>query len=427
MTSAFQRFPLGEGITLHVLPTTKFKTTSVYVYLHLPLQRETVTWNALLPMVMGRGTTSYPTTPELVRHLDGLYGAALGYDVARRGEIQSMLFRLDIPGEAYLPGEKGLLERGIATLSEVLLMPATEGNGARFKPDFVAQEKKNLRERIEGLINDKRRYALNRCREIMCAGEPYELYYLGKKEDLDGIDPENLISRWRRGLIEAAIDIFVVGHVDADTVHRLVARHLVFPPGPSRPLPMTTVKRRAGERQTVKEAQPVNQGVLAIGFRTGTVAADEDYFPMLVANGILGAFPHSKLFMNVREKNSLAYYAYSAVESLKGVGFIYAGIEFANYEKALEISLQQLEDLQQGKISQSEMEATIKALVNDALAAPDSAGRMVEEQVNGILSGRTYTTEERVAGYQAVTPEQVAEAARKFQVETVYFLTKEGE
>ncbi|MCG0239182.1 MAG: insulinase family protein [Firmicutes bacterium] len=425
MTETFQQFPLSPGVTLHVLPTEKFKTTSIYVYLHLPLRRETVTWNALLPMVLVRGTASHPTTPDLVRHLDDLYGASLSYDVARRGEVQSLLFRLDLPSEAYLTGAEGLLERGIATLAEVLFRPAMEGDGAGLKADFVRQEKKNLRERIEGLINDKRRYALSRCREIMCAGESYALYHLGKVEDLDGIDPEGLADHWRRVLAEAAVDLFVVGQVDPEAVHRLIARHFDFPGGRDRTLPATTVVREVRERRTVQEAQPVKQGILVVGFRTGTVAGEPDYFPMLVANGVLGAFPHSKLFMNVREKHSLAYYAYSAVESLKGVGFIYAGIEFADYDRALTIALQQLEDLQQGKITEAEMDATVKALVNDALAVPDSPTRMVEEQVAGILGGRVYTTEERVAGYQAVTPEQVAAAARKFQIDTIYFLTRE--
>lgn len=422
--ATFARYPLAEGVDLYVLPTQKFKTTALFVYLHLPLARETVTANALLPMVMTRGTERYPTTPELVRHLDSLYGASLGYDVARRGEVHSLLFRLELPAEAYLPGEQGLLERGIATLAQVIFHPATAGAG--FKPDFVAQEKKNLKEMIEGLINDKRRYAINRCREILCEGEPFALYHLGRVEDLPAITPESLLAHWQQVLAQAAVHIYVVGDVDGDRVAELVRRHLAFPPGGDRRLPTTTVKRQAGPLKEVQEAQPVNQGVLVVGLRTGITAADPDYYALIVANGVLGAFPHSKLFINVREKNSLAYYAYSAVEAIKGVGFLYAGIEFTNYQKALDISLQQLRDLQEGRISDTEMDATIKALVTDALAGLDSPGRMVEEHLVGLISGRVATVAERIAGYQAVTKDQVAAAAQRFGVEAIYFLTREG-
>ncbi|BDG62046.1 EF-P 5-aminopentanol modification-associated protein YfmF [Caldinitratiruptor microaerophilus] len=423
---SFVRFPLAEGVNLYVYPTDKFKTVLLSVYLHLPLAKETVTASALLPMVMTRGTAPHPTTPELVRHLEGLYGATLAYDVGRRGEIQSLVFRLELPAETYLPGEKSLLERGVATLAEVLLMPATEGLGAAFKSEFVEQEKKNLREMIEGLINDKRRYALNRCREIMCEGEPYALYHLGRTEDLADITPASLLAHWRRVLTSAPVDVLVVGEVDPDGVAELIGRHLAIPAGGTREMPTTVVRAEVDGVRRVREEQKVNQGVLVVGMRTGVTARDPDFFPMVVANGVLGAFPHSKLFLNVREKNSLAYYAYSSIEAFKGVGFLYAGIEFANYDKALEIALAQLEDLKQGKITETELEATRKALISDALGVQDSPGRLVEEYVSGLVAGRTLTTEERVAAYQAVTLDQVVAAAQKLQVDTIYFLTKEG-
>lgn len=411
-------------MNLYILPTDKFKTTSVYVYLQTPLTAETVTANALLPMVMVRGTAAHPTTPDLVRHLDGLYGASVGYDVSRRGEVHSLMFKLEMAAEAYLPGETGLLERGLATLAEVLFRPAMVGSG--FKPDFLAQERQNLREMIAGLINDKRRYAINRCREVMCQGEPFSLYHLGRVADLDAITPASLLDHWQRLLESAAVHLFVVGQVEPEQVAEQVRRHFCFPGGAPRTMPRTSVKREAGPLRRVQEPQPVNQGILVVGFRTGVTAADGDYFPLVVTNGILGAFPHSKLFMNVREKHSLAYYAYSSIEAIKGIGFLYAGVDFNNYQQALDISLAQIEELRRGHVSDAEMDATVKAMVNDTLAAMDNPGRLVEDHLAGIITGRPYSAEERIAGYQGVTREQVAAVAEKFGVETIFFLTKEG-
>lgn len=393
------------------------------MYLQTPLARETVTPNSLLPMVMTRATASYPSTPDLVKHLDGLYGASIGYDVSRRGEIHSLLFKLDMVADAYLPGETDLLDRGLLTLAEVILHPATQENG--FKADFVSQEKQNLREMISGLINDKRRYAVNRCREIMCEGEPFALYHLGNVEDLDTITPQSLLGHWDKVLRQAAIQMFVVGDVEPRHVAELVQRHFAFPEGGVRTIPVTTVKHGTGSVRRIEEKQPVNQGVLVMGMRTGITGSDEQYFPMVVANGVLGAFPHSKLFVNVREKNSLAYYAYSSIEAIKGIGLIYAGIDFDNYEQAVEICLAQIEEMKKGQVSDNEMESTIKAMVNDALAAQDTPGRMVEDYLAGMITGKPLTTSERISGYQSVTKEQVAMVADKFNVETIYFLTKE--
>lgn len=424
MTGGFTRFPLGDGVNLYVLATPKFKTVSCFVYLHTPLRAETVTPNALLPMVLVRGTARHPSTPELVRHLDDLYGATVGFDVSRRGETQSLMFRLDMPSEVYLAGADGLLERGLDTLADIILHPALQGDG--LGPDFTAQEKANLEEIIKGLINNKLRYSLNRCREVMCEGEPFSLHQQGRVADLPDITPQSLLARWQQVLETAVVDILMVGDVDPAGAVQMVKERFDFPPGFARRLPETLVRREAGPMKRVDEPQPVSQGVMAVGFRTGTVARDPDYFAMVVANGILGGYAHSKLFVNVREKHSLAYQAYSVIEAVKGVGFMYAGVEFANFQQALDISMAQLQALQQGQVTPQEMSATVKALVNDTLAAQDNPGRLVDEFVGGVLAGRPMTTEQRIAGYRSVTPEQAAAAAARFQPETIFALTRAG-
>jgi predicted Zn-dependent peptidase len=428
LTESFTRYGLAEGVNLHIQPTRKFKTTVIYVYFHLPLAPETVTSNALLPMVLARASADYPTTAALSRHLDELYGASFGIDVSKRGEVHSIVFRMEVPSEQHIPGANGLLKSALETLASIITRPALEGDG--FKADYFKQEAENLKQTIEGLINNKTRYAMVRCNEAMCKGEPFSLYRLGRVEDLQSITPQSLRQHHQQVLTTAPVDIFLIGDLVCEETRDLVQRTLVLPAaGPEgRKMPTTAVKREPG--RPVQEAQDqldVNQGVLVIGMRTGaTIKDDKDYFPLLVANGVLGGFPHSKLFQNVREKNSLAYVAYSAVETLKGIGYMYAGIEFENRQKCQEIMLQQLKDLQDGKIEDDEFETTVISLINDVLGAADNPGAMADLAVDKVFSGREMSIEERVAAYKAVTKQQVAEVARKFSLDTVYFLNKGG-
>ncbi|MFO7273771.1 MAG: pitrilysin family protein [Bacillota bacterium] len=422
MADRFTRFPLHEGVNLYVQPTKKFKTTAVYVYFHMPLEPVTVTYNALLPMVLARGSADFPTTAALSRHLDELYGASFSADVARRGEVQSIVFRLEVADDQHIPGESGLLLRGLDVLGSVITRPLLAGEG--FKPEYVEQERTNLRQMIEGLINDKRRYALVRCTAEMCAGELFALYRLGRVEDLDGVTPENLLAHHRRVLAEAPVDIFVLGDVDPERLAEEVPRRIPLPAGRRR-FPDTLVKRRPeGPLREVVERMDVSQGVVVIGFRTGITLRDDLYFPMLVANGVLGGFSHSKLFQEVREKRSLAYFAYSAVETVKGVGYMYAGVEFADAEQCRAIMLEQLRALQEGQLSEAELEMTKATLVNDMLSAADSPAAMAELAVDQVFSGRDLSIDERVARFRQVTREQVAEAARHFTPDTVYLLTR---
>lgn len=424
MTTSFSRHSLAEGVNLYIHHTKKFKTTSIYVYLHQPLEPDTVTLGALLPVVLARGSEEYPTTPLLVRRLDELYGASFGQEVSRRGEVQTLGFRMEIPSSEYI-GDPSLLDSALQTLAGVVFRPAMQGSV--FKSDFVDQEKSNLRRRIEGLINDKQSYSFFRCTQEMCQGEPFALYRLGRVQDLDAITPQSLHQFHQRLLATAPVNIFVVTGEEPALVRAMVEQAFQFPVIGPRLMPQTVVKRAPAqpEPRVVRESLDVSQGILVMGIRTGLTLQDDLYAPMLVANGILGGFQHSKLFQQVREAHSLAYYAYSALETVKGLGYLYAGIEFDDYQQAVDLALEQLRAIQDGQITPEELETTRRALINETLSSLDSPGHMVDLALDGVFTARPLTIEERIAAVEAVTAEQAAEAARHFAVDTIYFLTGE--
>jgi len=148
----------------------------------------------------------------------------------------------------------------------------------------------------------------------------------------------------------------------------------------------------------------------------------------LLYNGILGSYPHSKLFVNVREKESLAYYAASRFDGHKGMIGIQSGIEIANYEKALDIIKAQLASLQVGEISEMEMTQTKAMIRNSLLEMQDSAFEMIAYDFNRILSGKDRPVEQLLSEVEQVQPADVVEAANTVRLDTIYFLTgqKEG-
>lgn len=411
---------MGAGVNLYIQSTPKYKRTSVYVYLHQPLRRETVTANALLSMVLRRASADYPTTAALQRHLDELYGAELSADVSRRGEVQSIVFRLTLANEKFIPGARGLLEAGLDTLAGTVLRP-------HFNSDYVAQEAANLRQVIEGLINDKQRYAFQRCIEEQCNGEPFALFRYGIAADLDGMTAGRLQAHYEQVLARSLVDVFCIGDVEEAQAVELIGRTLRFPVGAQRERSATQVLRApAAPLRRVEERHDVNQGWLVIGGRSGTTVADGAYFPLRVANAILGGYSHSKLFQNVRERASLAYSVHSVLETVKGTLHIIAGIDVNKADEAVEISLAQVRDLQAGAFTEEELEASVKGLVNDAYARQDQPGYLVESYLEGLAGGKEISQDDRIAGYQAVTREQVVAVAQGFQPELIFFLTGKG-
>ena len=410
----------NQHIRIHVLPTKRFKTFAISLYVGAPLKEDTVTSTALIPFVLRRGTSSYPETIQFREQLEELYGAGFGFDVYKRGDHQIIQFRMDTINDSFVQSSDKLLDRSFAFLGEVVTSPAKE-NG-HFRSSYVQQERDTVRKRLESIVNDKIRYAGERCIEEMCKGEPYRLHPLGERKDLPGIEPEGLYRSYEQWLQNAGMDLYVVGDTTLEEVEKLVEKYFHLNRNTSFEYKTEVSSRQHRDVQTVVEKLNVNQGKLNMGLRTSITYGDDQYASALMYNGILGGYPHSKLFVNVREKHSLAYYASSRYDGHKGIATIQSGIEIPNYEQAVEIITNQLSDLKEGKISDLEMNQT-KAMIRNLLKEiGDSAFEMISYDFNRQLSGKERTTMELLTQIESLTKEDVQKAAETFQLDTIYFL-----
>jgi predicted Zn-dependent peptidase len=412
-------------VRIHVLPTKRFKTFAMSLYLGTPLSEDTVTTTALTPFVLRRGTESYPETTQFRERLEQLYGAGFGFDVYKRGDYQIVQFRMDTINDSFVQSQESLLSSSFAFLGEVVTKPVLEDG--HFKDSYVQAERENVRKKLESIINDKIRYAAERCLEEMCRNEPYRLHPLGQRKDLDNINSEVLYKAYRKWLEEANIDLYVVGDTTLEEVKQLVGQH--FQLGSTKQVSYETnpSSRDVGEVRTIEEKLDVSQGKLNMGLRTTITYGDDNYAAALMYNGILGGYPHSKLFLNVREKESLAYYASSRYDGHKGIGTIQSGIEVQNYKKAVEIIQNQIAEMKSGQISELEMSQT-KAMIRNLLREmEDSAFEMIGFDFNRQLSGKERSGEELLQQVENITVEDVQAAASTFKLDTIYFLRGQKE
>ncbi|MEK4851648.1 pitrilysin family protein [Paenibacillus sp. FSL H7-0756] len=411
---------------IHVLPTKAFKTFAISLYAGLPLEESTVTSTALVPFVLRRGTASYPETTQFRERLEELYGAGFGFDIYKRGDYQIVQFRMDTINDSFVQSKESLLGESFAFLGEVLTRPLLE-NGS-FRASYVATERETIRKKLESIVNDKIRYAAERCIEEMCRNEPYRLHPLGQRADLDAITPETLYQSYTSWLNGATLDLYVVGDTTPEEVEKLVtahfgrAHHSEAGGYTSDFTPVTVTEVR-----TVEEKLDVNQGKLIMGLRTSITYKDDRYASALMYNGILGGYPHSKLFVNVREKESLAYYASSRYDGHKGIGTIQSGIETQNYGKAVDIIRKQLDELKAGNITDLELSQT-KAMIRNLLSEiQDSAFEMISFDFNRQLSGKDRSAQELMDQVDGMGAAEVKAAAETFELDTIYFLTGKEE
>ena len=415
---------LLPGVRLTAVHTNKFKSNLLSLSLMAPLAAETAAANALLPYVLRRGTRSHPDMEALSAALDELYGGSIEPSVRKKGEAQAVGFVASFLDDAYAPGETRILESAAGLLGELLLRPAAEDG--RFRKDYVEGERSNLIDRIQAQVNEKRSYSILRLTQEMCAGEPYGVDRLGDEKSAAAITAEGLWERYQALLAQAPVELYYCGSADADRVAAALSAALDgLPRGAELDEPDHGVQDNATQEQPrlVTEAMDVTQGKLALGFRTGGACVwEEDYPALLVFNALYGGTPTSRLFLNVREKLSLCYFASSMLEKFKGVMVVSSGIEFANYEKAKAEILAQLDNCRTGAFEDWELEGARRAVVSSLRAAMDVQSRLEDYWLGQAVAGLEEPPQDLVDRVEAVTRAQVTAVAGKMELDTIYFL-----
>lgn len=409
-----------KGYKLHIVKTEKYKTNTFVWKMKAPLSKEDVTFRALLPYVLQSNSKVYPTSTELRTYLDDLYGASLYVDLAKKGEYHVISFTMEIANEKFLSDQTPLLKKALDFLSEVLTNPNVSNNA--FDKQTVEKEKRTLKQRIQSIYDDKMKYSNSRLVEEMCKGERYALHVHGEMETVDTITPESLFSYYERAFAEDELDLYIVGDVSEEEVAAIADEKLQFPD--REPKIVTSGEAPSNiEVKKINEVQDVKQGKLNIGFRTNVVYGDEDYYALQVMNGIYGGFSHSKLFINVREKASLAYYAASRLESHKGLMMVMSGIDHKNYDQAVTIINEQMTAMKNGEFSEQELSQTKAVIKNQLLETIDTSRGIVEVLYHNVVSRQNITLDYWIEQMDKATKEDIVKAAGKVQLDTIYFLT----
>ena len=394
------------------LQSNKFKTNLVALLITVPLTKENCTKNALLTSVLRRGTNNLKTQEEIAKRLEELYGAGFNCGVDKLGNYHVLKFYLETLENTYTLNNENLLQEGVNLLLDIVFNPLVENNG--FNKLYVDQEKLNLQRLIESRKDNKALYAKERCLENMFADESYSLYKYGSVEDLANINEINLYAYYKELLKDCKIDLYITGNnIDNIKVPEILSKNLPQIPNvhiaPSKP-------------NVVNEIQDVTQGKLIIGLDVD----DKNKTAVSMYNTILGGGANSKLFQNVREKASLAYSAGSSYIRRKNVILIQTGIEIENYDKALKIVEEQLEDMKNGKISDGEFNSAKQLIVSSIELIEESKEDMITFYFDQNLFEEHLNVTEYKEMIKKVTKDDVIKVAQKVKEDTIYFLTNDS-
>jgi predicted Zn-dependent peptidase len=400
--------------------TDKFKTGCLSITLRTQLSRKNAARNALLPSVLLRGCARYPDMTSLSAAMDELYGAHIEPMVRKKGEVQCIGFYADFIDDSFVPGG-GVLEKVADLLGQIILFPATRGG--LLNQEYVRSERENLRDRINSRINDKQQYAMFRLKELMCPGEAFAIDSLGEAEDALNISPITLTKHYRKLLETSEIEVFYCGSTELKKVESIVIEALSALPRQEDSVPaVTDIKTETAEVRYFTDSLDVTQGKLTLGFRFSEPIMKLDRAAVTVFNAIYGGSVSSRLFLNVREKLSLCYYASSSVEWQKGLMFVSSGIEISQYDAALGEILSQLDGVKKGELTADELDTAKKSVANALKMLTDSQISMENFYLGQALDGMSYGPEMLEALAEGVTAENVVSVAGKVRLDSVYFL-----
>ena len=418
----YNEIDIKNGIKLHTIKTEKFKTNLIAVMLTTKLDRKNVTKNALIPAVLRRGTKFMQTQEEINKKMEDMYGASFDCGLDKTGDNQILKFYMETVNNEFLPQDaENMIKSSIEKIFEIIFNPYLE-NGV-FKKEYVEQEKENIKQIIDGKIDSKARYALDRCIEEMYKNEPFGLYKFGYVEDLKDINEKNLYEYYLELIKTCKIDIYISGIVD-ENIHNIIKQNENIEKLQERKpdfKEFELTKKENEEAKEIQESMEITQGKLIIGLDVNILDKDARY-KIMIYNSLLGGSANSKLFQNVREKASLAYTASSSYYRFKNNIFINCGIDIPNYQKALEIIKKQIEDMKNGDFTDEEIENAKNGIIASIKTIDDEQDTEITYYFGQELSGTKTSLEEYIENIQKINKADVLEVAKQISINTIYFL-----
>ena len=392
------------------IETKKFKTNVYALYLTIPLTKENVTYNALIPTVLKRGCEKYNNQLEISKKLEEMYDATFGIGITKVGNNEVLKFYLESLNNNYLPNNEDLSKTSIEMLLNIVMKPYLV-NG-KFDDDYVEQEKENLKKVIESRKDNKDTYATNRLLEEMFKEEPYGLYKFGNIDEIDNITSKKLYEKYKELIKNSEKYLYIVGDVENLNIesYNIDEKEITI----SKEFPVKISEKE----NIVKEQMDVTQGKLVIGLNTPNNKQEV----IALYNTILGKGANSKLFLNVREKEGLAYSAGSTYLKRNNAIIISTGIEVSKYNKAVEVIKKQLKDMKDGNITEKEMKDA-KQFINAGLnLINESSENMIEYRFDKDLYNEEIDIEKYRKKIEEIKKEDIVKVAKQIKIDTIYFL-----
>lgn len=408
-----------QGANIHIMKTNKFKNTLISIKFKNELKRDTTSIRSLLAMSLLGGTQTLTSQQELASYLENCYGANLSSNISTKGKAQIIHLTSSFVNEKFLPTSENLFEKQVDLMHDVLFNPLME-DGC-FTQKVINQKKRELKDRLAALKDDKYSYALDKTLDAMGKNSVLGISGIGYEEDLESISKEDVTQALKDMISKDTIEIYVMGDLSEKNI-TYIQNAFPFESRENNYEAAYSFTSNRDEVQVLEETQDITQSKFNMAFKTNVNFLDEKHEAMTIMNGVLGAFSHSRLFKNVREKHSLCYYIGSTYDAFNGVLLVSCGIEAKEANRVQSLVLEQIKDLQEGHISDEEIAITKRMFENSLKKSQDEAGTTIGLKYNRDIVKKEETIEEYLNKLMAVSKEDIIACAKQLVLDTTFLL-----
>ena len=408
-----------KGVHLHFIQSEKFKTNKIKVRFSAPMSEKTIAGRVLTASMLETSNALYPTSQAFREKLANLYGANYSTSLSRRGLVHYLDINLSFVRDQFLSRKNMLADEMLDFLKASLFFPLS--NGQAFDTKTFEIEKRNVLTDLEAEIENHFYHAHRELNNLFYDLPEMRIPRVATIELVEKETAETSFAAFQQMLNQDQIDFFFIGDFNEIAVREKI-QEFQFSER-EQPLQLSYQQNYSNITKEKLEQRDVHQSIVELAYHFSSQYGDRSHLPLIVLNGLLGGFAHSKLFVNVREKESLAYTISSSFDIFSGLMRIYAGIDRANRTKTIALINRQILDLKRGHFTDEELEQTKNMLKNSILLAQDRQNTLIERAyMSSVLGKKFLSLEAWLKALENVSKADLIEAAQQLKLQAIYFM-----
>lgn len=411
----------NKTYNIYTIKTNKFKTCHMEIIFRNNIEKENITKRNMITELLVENSKKFNTRQKMIIELENLYNSYF-YGVTNRiGSSILTSFCFDFINPKLVNED---IEEFIKFPIDTVLNPNITNN--EFDITTFEYIKDRIRIDIEAIIEEPKKYSIDKLMTSMCPNTPSSINLNGYINDLNLITPTNIYEYYLDMLNHDYIDVYIIGDLDMDKVAELIKKNLKINIFKNHKINFEVENKSINKPKKIIENYNFGQENICIGLNIENMTTFEKNYIGHIYNMILGGGSlDTKLYTRLRNENSLCYNCSSVYQKFDNLIILHTAISPENENLAIKLMKKALTDMENGNITDDEIDNAKKLITTTLTMSEDVPGRIIDNYLYKNLYGLD-DLEIRIKNYNCITKKQIVDFAKKIKINTI-LCVRDGE